>query len=501
MGEVSKAAEPIEKTIIIEPANLPQGESRQPEETQDAWTPEHALSPPADLDQLAALTQAARIRRSCIEAVALNTVGLGLEVVPREGHEEEATDEEIAEVTARLDALARRDMRLSRPSLKRLLSAAKWDEEEVGNGYVEVSRSRLTGEIDGLFHVPGKRVRRRQDRKGWVVGTKDGAPSDRIEFYDFGDKVKYDGQGKPEGRLNETGKRWDRNELIAFHLYTSESRDYGLPRDAQLVLDYLGDRNASEANVGFFDSSGVPPTVIFIKGESEDESGNRVRFHISDKTVRAITDTLKADGQRQHRVAIIPVPPGTETDSVDLSALSDRDMGFVEYRKDNRRATLGAFRIAPIFVADIEDTNYSTAEIEMRVTKAQLFDPEQDRWADIISDSILRDMGYPHLMVKFAEIDVTDPVQVREAAKNLAEAEAITNGEYRKVNGQAPLPEAAKDGEPEPGQVPSGWNSEMVKLISLSSNSAGDVQKGAEAAAQLLAEGNAVGAVGVEAGA
>ncbi len=491
----------IEKIVELSGADLPMGESAQPVDEADRWTPDHAIEPPANLDALAALTQAARTRRSCIEAVTLNTVSRGVTLAPREGHEEEVADDEIAEVLAKLDAMARRDDRLVRPSLTRLLSAAKWDEEEVGNGYLEVSRNRVTGEIDGLFHVPGKRVRRRRDRKGWVVGPKSGSFAERVEFYDFGDKVRYE-NGRPTATLVNSGRRWDRNELIPFRLYTSESRDYGLPRDSQLALDYLGDRNAAESNVAFFDSSGVPPTVIFVQGEP-DENGKIVRFKVSEKLVKQITDTLSADSDRRKRVAVVPVPPGTKTDKIDLAALSERDMGFIEFRRDNRRATLGAFRMAPIFVADIEDTNYSTAETEERLTKKQLFDPEQERWADILSDSILRDMGYPHLEFKFTELEVGDEKQRAEAADAMAEHKAILNGEYRKAHGMGPLPEAKEGEEPEPGQVEYGWNGAIV-TVGVGDGGHEAIQRGAEAAATLLAEGKAgMGGVpvGIEAGA
>lgn len=498
---MSTTAEPVEKVAVIEPMMVPQGESQQPPEEAERWTPEHAIRPPEDFDALAALTQSSRSRRSCIEAVVLNTVGLGVDVVPVGGREEDADDDEVTALKAHLDALARRDQVLGRPSFKRLLSAVKWDEEEVGNGYLEVSRNRLTGEIDGLFHVPGKRVRRRKDRTGWVVGPKNGSPSERREFYDFGTKVQYDAQGRPLAKLAEPGMRWDRNEIIQFRLYTSESRDYGLPRDAQLAIDYLGDQRAAETNAGFFDSSGVPPTVIFVKGEAEDKQGNTVRFKVGPNVAKQIAATLKADGRKEHRVAVIPLPPGADADSIDLAALSERDMGFVEYRKDNRRATLGAFRLAPIFVADIEDTNYSTAEIEMRVTKGQVFDPEQDRWEDIATHTILRDLGFDQYRFDFAELDITDPETVRENVVAGAEAGVVTHGEFRAAIGMPPLPEAESDdpdAEPQPGEVEKGWNAKLIE-VTVKSNAPADVMSGAERAAQLLAEGDAIGSVGIEA--
>lgn len=495
---MSAAAEPIEKIVTVRAAALPEGTSAQPADDPNRWTPDHALKPPEDLDALARLTQVARVRRSCIEAITLNTVGRGVKVVPRDGMEDEAQDDDESELLKLLDQLARRDTVLDKPSFTRLLSAAKWDEEEVGNGYIEVSRNRVTGEIDGLFHVPGKRVRRRKDRNGWVVGPKHGNYSDRVEFYDFGDKVKYDAEGRPEGTLNGTGKRWDRNELIRFRIYTSESRDYGLPRDAHLALDYLGDRNAAQSNVGFFDSSGVPPTVIFLRQPLPDDPNEKIKLEIDPSLPAKIAKTLSADSGRRHRVAVIPLPEGVDTDKIDLAALSERDMGFIEFRRDNRRATLGAFRLSPIFVADIEDTNYATAETERRLTKEQVFDPEQERWQDILSESILRELA-PHMRFVFEEIDVTDDKARAESADALADHKAITYGEYREAHGQDPLPEADENAEPEPGQVEHGWNGRLVE-VSVGDGAGQDaIRRGAEAAAQLLAEGNPGGApTGIE---
>jgi len=486
----------VRKTVRLRADLAPEGISAQPPDEVDRWTPDHAIKPPADLEGLAHLTQIARTRRSCIEAMVLNTVGRGFKIVAREGFEEEASDEEIAELERLFDKLARRDRRLIRPSLPRLLSAVKWDEEEVGNGYLEVSRSKLTGEIDGLFHAPGKEVRRRKDQTGWVLGPKDAPASERIEFYDFGDKVKYDGEGKPTGTLKDSGRRWDRNELIPFRIFTSESRDYGLPRDAHLTVDYVGDRNAAESNVSFFGSSGVPPTVIFVKQPLPDSDSEEVELVLDPSIEQKIAQTLSADKGTRHRVAVIKLPEGVEADSIDLATLSERDMGFIEFRKDNRRATHGAFRLSPIFTADIEDTNYSTAETERKLTKEQTFDPDQDRWEDILSDSLLRDMGYPHLKFVLVEIDVTDDKVQGESADALADHEAITNGEYRRAHGQEPMPEADKGKKPKPGEVEFGWNGMLVKVRG---NGDPVVQRGAEAAAQLLAEGQKGGGVGIEA--
>ena len=483
----------LRKAVRVGVGQVPEGVTAQPDDV-DQWTPEHAIKPPENLERLAALTQVARTRRSCIEATALNTVGRGVNIVPREGREEETQEDEGRELLEHLDSLARRDTRLGKPSFKRLLGAVKWDEEEVGNGYLEVSRNRVTGEVDGLFHAPGKEVRRRKDRKGWVVGRKNAAAHERVEFYDFGDKVKYDSEGRPEATLNGTGKRWDRNELIPFRIYTSESRDYGLPRDSHLAIDYLGDRNAAKANVGFFDSSGVPPTVIFLKVPKVKDGEEEMELEIPADLPAKLAQTLSADAGRRHRVAVFALPEGVDAQDIDLATLSERDMGFIEFRRDNRRATLGAWRMAPIFVADIEDTNYATAETERKLTKEQVFDPEQDRWEDILSETLLRELA-PHMRFDFEELDVTDDKAARESADAAADREAITFGEYREAHGLPPMPEAKEGTEAKPGEVEFGWNGTIVK-VTTPAGTHPDVIAGAERAAQLLADGNPAGPSG-----
>lgn len=442
----------------------PRGRSDQPED-EDLWTPDDAITPPENFDGLAKLTQVSRTRRSCLAATVLNTVGRGFDVVPLEGMEQEADEKELIEIRQQLDALAARDKRLGRPTFTRLLSAVKWDEQEVGNGYLEVSRNRVTGEIDGLFHAVGKRVRRRRDRTGWLIGSRRrSSVNDRISFYDFGEKVNYSDDGKPAGgTLRARSMRHSHNEILPLQLYTSESRDYGLPPDAQLALDYAGDKLAAETNVGFFGSSGVPPTVIFVSAPESKNPGEEIKMEVDPSLIAAVGDALRSGGDRRRRVAVVPVPAGTNIDKQDLAVLSDRDMGFVDYRRDNRRACLSAFRLAPIFVADIEDTNYSTAEVEVRSTKDQVFDPEQRRWEEMINATLMAEIR-PGFGIRFHEMPVEIASSRIEQANAAADRGVITNGEYRSALNLGPLPEGTPEqvaaGE---AVVPTGWSRELVK--------------------------------------
>jgi capsid portal protein len=443
----------------------PEGETTQPTDEGDVWTPDSAINPPANLDHLASLTQSSRVRRSCIAAIAQNTVGLGYELRVRDGHEEDVTDvaDDTRAAVARLDALAQRDKRLKRPSFTRLMRAVSWDKYECGNGYLEVARNKLDGHISGLFHVPGKRIRRLADGSGWIMLTKASSTTGAIKFYDFGAKVIYDDNGQPTDRLQGgSGARWKTNELIPFQLYTSESREYGLPPDAQLASDYLGDRYAADANVGFFDSGGVPPTVIFVQGETETDDNGDIRVEVPPEVVKQVADTMRGEGSAQRsRVAIIGLPAGFSTEQHDLAVLSERDMGFISFRSDNRRATLGAFRLSPVFVADIEDAGKYTAEVERAITKEQVFDPEQQEVEETLGLTLVTEL-FPHLTLKFDGMRVSDDVAQRQSANDLADRGRLTNGEYRAAHGYAPLPEATDGQEPQAGEMPAGWNDELV---------------------------------------
>lgn len=445
--------------------DAPDGHTSQPL-AEDDWldTPNEAIEPPLALEALRRLSEQSSVRAACVDAIARNTVGLGYSLAVEEEHEQETTDAaaDVHKARAILESLAARDIRLDSPTLTELLYAVKSDEEEIGNGYVEVSRNRLSGQINGLYHLPAVRIRRLRKGKGYMLLGSDGGEDRALRFYNFGEKVQYDDQGKATAKIVK-GKKWVRNEVIPFKLYTSESRDYGLPRDVSMALDYLGDKLAAESNVSFFDSSGTPPTIIFVQGE-EQKDGTRVTFRVPQETSDRIANTLKSDGGHRHRVAIIPVPPGTQTKDVKLGEISDRDVGFTEYRGDNLRRTLGAFRLQPIFVSQVEDSGRYSAEVQRAITLEQLFDPEQQRYEARLGETLLSDVGYGHLRFVFKRLAIEDDATRRESANDMAEKGAITRREYRKAHGFSALPEAREGDTPETGQVPHGWNDEIVQV-------------------------------------
>lgn len=437
------------------------GKTTQKPSQQEVQTPENALEPPLSLDALAKLSQISGLRRSIIDAISTNVVGLGYSIEVAEGHEEKVTDprEEGRTLTAMLEALSMRDIRMDHPSFTNLLKAVKTDEEEVGWGFIEVSRNKTTGKVDGLFHAPGKLMRRLKDRSGYVL-LDELDRTETTEFYNFGEKVEYTDDGDPTAAL-APGHNWSKNEVICFRLYTSESRDYGLPRDVGVSLEYAGDKLAAEYNVGFFDAGGTPPTILFISAQGEDQMGQKVAFRVPQQTVARIGQTIKSDTGHRDKVAIVPLPANSKVDKVTLGELAERDMGFIKFRADNQQRILTAFRMQPIFVGLSTEGRYD-AEVQRSITLEQLFDPEQDRYEGRLRQTLLKDLGYLNLNLKFKRMAVESDSARRESALRLAEAAAITLREYREAHGYGPLPEAKEGETPEHGSYPAGINDRLV---------------------------------------
>ena len=439
--------------------SIPQGDSKQPKDEEDLWTPEDTIVPPENLQALVELSRTSQIRSTCIEAMSTNTVGLGYDINLDENHADfRDSVNKQTELRATLEMLAARDLRLNRPGFTELMKAVREDEEGCGNAAIEVSRSRETGQIDGLFHVQGWKVRRKKDRDGYVIGSSPGVePAERSEFYNFGEKVEYDKSGMPTTKL-QRGKRWKRNELLIFRLYTSESRDYGLPRDIALAVDYAASKLATDWSLGFFDNSGVPPTLLFISGV-ESREGQRITYKVNRDLVSRVADSMKADSNRSTRVALIPVPPGTTTDQVQLGAggRSEHDATYQDYVSSHRSRVVSSFRISPIFVSDVEQAGRYTAEVERAITLEQVFDPEQQRIEDELHHSLLADLGVPELRLKFKRLAVESDAAKRDSADRLAEQGYITRREYRAAHGMPPFPEG--DGE---GEFPIGFNDELL---------------------------------------
>lgn len=428
------------------------GKSAQSQVNDALKGPAETLTPPLPLGALSKLSEVNGTRKACIEAIALNTVGLGVEAVREAKDATTDAAEEAAAIVAELDKLSRRDTIAGSPSFVEQLRMVKTDEESCGWGFLEVSRNRTTGDVDGLYHVPAHRMRRLADRRGYVLVSRDGSADVEASFVNFGDRV--DEQGEVTGGSNE---------VIVFRVYSPESRDYGMPRDSVLALEYAADKLAAESNVGFFDSSTVPPSILFLSGEQR-KDGTNVTLTVPQETVDSVTEALKPGGSRQRTVAVVPLPAGSKVDHVMLAKRSERDIGNDVFRENVRLRTRQAFRISPIFVAEEGGGRYD-AEVQRALTLEQVFDPEQRKYEDHLTP-LLQALGKDGWRLKFRRLAVEGDQARRDSADALALTAAITNRELRAAHGMGPLPEHESETDTEraalDGKMPKGWNDKLV---------------------------------------
>lgn len=423
------------------------GESAQQFEDDPSWgLPDDAITPPISLDALSRLSTVNSTRRSIIEAIARNTVGLGVEAVPdpRLGSPKDDLSRKAGQLLKLLDALSARDTRMDSPSFTEHLFMVKTDEEECGVGGLEFSRNLATGKLDGCYYVPGKRLRRLRDRSGWVLLSPDGDKKKATYFVNFGERVE----------LGDDGEfvqfRSEKTEILVFRLPNSESRDYGMPRDVAMVQDYYADKLAGEANIGFFDAGGVPSSIVFIGAEDKGgakQVGGSVKVNIPGTTVKAIARTVKSDAGHAHRVALVPLPHNGKVEHVKLGQTGDKDIGYNTFRASVTSRQHAAFRLAPIFTADVSSGERYTAEVQRSITLEQVFDPEQTRYEQRLHRTLITDLGFENLVLKFKRLAVESDQARRSAAEAGAAVGAITYEEYREAHGYGPLPEVVEGDE------------------------------------------------------
>lgn len=475
--------EELQKEVVLTIDGAPiEGASSQPLDTDDPGLgmPDDGITPPFSLEAVAALSEYNPTRKAIIEAIARNTVGLGISAEPPiEGGQARAEVAEQAKVILDyLDACSGRDTRMESPTFLEHLYMVKTDEEACGQGGLEVSRNRVTGRIDGFFYVPGKRIRRLADRSGYLIVSPDGDVTRATRLVNFGTRCEYD----EEGHLIEGSPKGTRNELLIFRLHTTENRDYGAPRDLAMLPDYTADRLAAEANIGFFDSGGTPPTLVFVgttsQGAKQSSESATVKLKLNANVTTAIGRTLRSDSARQHRVALLPLPENGKVEQVQLGKVSDKDVGYVNFRKDLLSRQLSAFRLSRIFISTDEGGGRYDAEVQRALTLEQVFDPEQVRYEKRLHRTIMRDLGFDDLVLKLKRLAVESDQARRDSAESLATVGAITNREMRAAFGYGPLPEhtevapdpitdpeahdAHKKALADKGMVPKGWNDSLV---------------------------------------
>lgn len=359
------------------------------------------VPPPYDLKFLSDLNTISVTRRACIDALSVNTAGLGYRIKRVDPEADETDRDDVSDLVKEvLEMLAAKGGQ----SFAKLIESVKYDEESNGNGYIEVSRNRK-GEIDGLYHIPSHTVRVKKDRSGFVQIIQNGTK--KIPFYNFGNKVEL----KEDGTIEMIPDR-DRNinELIHFKLYSHRSAYYGVPRDISAIPTIMGDEAAREYNNKFFKFAATPELALVFEVDAASiptyVGDQPVKVEIDPNTKREIEEHFRRNlAAKTFEPAIFHLPPGVKLKIEKLSE-PQKDSGWTTFRKNNKSEIREAFRTPGVIVGGA-DTTYATAAVEKSIYLEQVIAPEQERY-----EQMLMSLFWPELVM------IPDKVVAAEMAED-----------------------------------------------------------------------------------
>ena len=458
-----------------------QKSSTQGTDTQDGYSAESLdlVASPYDLKFLSDLNDISVTRRSCVEAKAVNTAGLGYRVKRVDPAADETADDEVSDkVKLQLEMWAAKGGK----SFSQFVQQVAFDEESNGNGYMEVSRNRK-GQIDGLYNIPSHTIRIKKDRSGYVQVLSNGIT--KVPFYNFGDKVEL----KEDGTIEILPDR-DRkiNELIHFKIDSHKSNYYGVPVDIAAISTIIGDEAAREHNNKFFKFSATPELALVFEVDASAiptlYGDQPIKVEIDPNTKRDVEEHFRRNlSAKTFEPAIFHLPPGVKLDIKKLSSES-KDAGWQNFRKANKAEILEAHRTPPVIVGGSE-SNYANAAIEKSVYLEQVIHPKQEKY-----ESAIMSLMWPELVmignkelpaemsedgdltikpiirvapengigvdptiwrIDFKEMSVADKSVDAQVHNIYATLGVMTVNEIRMQLGMKPLPEGNKPPTPKPG--------------------------------------------------
>ena len=379
-----------------------------------------ALVPPALPEDLVRTVQESDILSACVQAMATNVGGHGMDIVQRIAIDK-LPDAQKAEADAEKVWLERFFLYVShQDSWLGLRRKWRWDLETTGNAFIEVIRRPSNpDEICGLEHLPATTVRlapadrfltdaiayeSAQDDLSWTevvspryfrrfLQNRSGSPV--VWYREFGD---------PRGVNSRTGSyvtkptdiaEGDRaTEIIHIRLYNPLS-PYGLPRWYGAAYAAEGRRYTAIRNLGLTKNNTIPPIVIMVDGGVlGDGEAAHIREHF-----RAVMQT---DGVPTEPLVLEAVPwrpDGSNPDSpignkaaIHIERLFDqqaKDGTFGEYTDRCERDVGMTFRLPPVLRGLSQDYTRATADTSIAVAEGQIFGPERAEEDWIINRRLL----------------------------------------------------------------------------------------------------------------
>jgi len=260
------------------------------------------------------------------------------------------------------------------------------DYEATGNGYLEIGRT-TAGRIAYVGHIPSTTIRVRRLKDGYVqiIGQK------VVYFKNFGAK-----------NPDPLGLDPNPNEIIHFMMYSPLNTYYGVPDIVSAATSVVGDQQAEQYNLEYFENKAVPRYIITLKGA-------KLSPESEDKLFRFLQTNLKG---QNHRTLYVPLPPDSEGNKVEfkMEPVENKiqDASFDTYRKSNRENILLAHQVPLSKLGVGEGSGVAAAVTQDRTFRDNVVRPLQ-RYLEKIVSRFIREASQL-VEVKFNEASVVDEV-------------------------------------------------------------------------------------------
>lgn len=258
------------------------------------------------------------------------------------------------------------------------------DLEATGNAYLEIGRT-TTGKIGYAGHVPSitMRVRRLKDGYVQIIGQK------VVYFRNFGATNVDPITGDPEP-----------NEIIHFKKYSPMNSFYGVPDIVSAATSVVGDQQAEQYNLEYFENKAVPRYLITLKGAKLSDTAQ-------DKLFRFLQTNLKGSS---HRTLFVPLPPDADGNKVEfkMEPVENKvqDASFDQYRKNNRQNILMAHQVPLSKLGIAEDSGVAAAVTQDRTFRDNVVRPLQ-RYLEKVLSKLIKEVTVL-VELKFNEASVVD---------------------------------------------------------------------------------------------
>lgn len=256
--------------------------------------------PPVSLFQILSLTYSNAFHTQCIALKADMSVGLDYEA-PK------AVESYLEEISG------------DRETFLDLLSMLVWNWECLGNGYLEIARSRK-GRIGEIFHVHAQTVYA-------------SASGNRLEEYvqETSSRVTFAPFGARDGR----------NELFHLKRYTPLSTWYGLPEWVACLEALRLDQEKKTFYAAFFKNFAVPALAVVLEGSEFDEA--------TEKKLQEGFNRMKG-AENAFRALLLSIPFDGATVKFERLMADFKDMPFDKLTQATREEILAAHGVPPRLV-------------------------------------------------------------------------------------------------------------------------------------------------------